>query len=173
MTPNQRMVASWVAIGALLVALAYTCWLWATLSPSGVVNDPVSANPELRLGWKVALWLIELGTAIKTIFAILLTVMAAGIAAAGELYKHKWQIALIAVLCITGAGMCALLMVGMNDTDVLGTLAFYSGFGTNAELKGAANTFFIALIGWFLGFLAAQLGIRALPEKVIKKIFGG
>lgn len=170
--PNQKLVASWLAIGSLIAVIFYLAWLWMTISPDTLVSNPAAEAPELRLGWKVALWFIEIGTAAKVIFALLLTAISVGVARAAEIYRRKFQILAIVLACLSGVLFCILLIVTIADEAVINALAFYSGFESNAELKHAADQFFEVLIGWFSLFMVSQLGLSALsPEGWLKKLF--
>src|SRR5688572_317105 len=100
MTSNQKLVASWIALGVLIMALLALAWLAYLAGNSNFVDDPNSDNPKLHFIWKAALWFIELGTSAKVLFATIITVITSGIGAVGEIYKSTRQTAMIAVLCL-------------------------------------------------------------------------
>lgn len=173
MTSNQKKMAALLAILFLLLGIGCVGWLWGTMAPGLIVTDPASPDPELKTIWKVALWLIQLGTGAKVIFAALLTAIAAGVATLGDIYKQKWQIALVVVLSLAGIALSVLANVDIGDERILSALSYYSSFQSNADLKQAANAFFVAMIGWFSAFIIAQLGISAVKaEGWVKKLLG-
>lgn len=177
MTVEQKRVSSWLAILMLVVAVVWLAWLTYWAWSSDFVDNPAGDDPSLHLSWRIALWFVELGTLLKPLFAILITVIMAGVAAAAQMYKSTGQITIIAVLCLAGVGLSIMLMV-LIGIDANGEiLRYYSKYETLRELGSAANVFLGSMIGWFSGFLASQLGIRVAPEggtmkRLLARAFG-
>lgn len=164
MSPEQKRVASWIALGFLFVGVLAVWWLAYLTLASAFVNNPEADDPELYLSWKIFVWFTELGATAKTAFATIITVITAGVAAAGEFYRSKSQIALIAVASLSGIAGCVILMVLTADDSNGEILRYFSNYDTLSQLKRGVNTFAWSIVAWFSFFLASQLGISALKQ---------
>lgn len=177
MTLEQKRVASWIAVGLLAAGVIALAWLTYLASTSNFVDNPSGDDPKLHFSWRIALWFIELGTALKVAFASLITIITVGIGSAAEIYKSTRQIALIASVCLMGIALAVVLMVLIGDDANGEILRYFSKYDTLPELESAADTFFWAAVGWFSFFLASQLGIRVSKEggavrNLLARLFG-
>lgn len=164
MTVEQKRVASWIAIAVLVLGVLWLAWLVYKAGTSSFVDDPASEEPKLLLAWSIALWFVELGTSVKVLFAGVIAVITSGMAAAGEFYKNTRQIALIAVLCLAGIGLCVVMMVLLGDGSRGEILRYFSKYETLPEIESAADAFLWSVLGWFTLFLLSQLGISAVKQ---------
>src|SRR4051812_17831908 len=126
MSPEQKRVAAWIAVGTLIIVFVALAWLTYLAAHSSFVDNPQADQPNLDLSWRIALWFIELGTGAKILFATLILVVTAGVAAAGELYRSRLQIALIAILCLASIVACILLNVLTGDETNGEALRYFS-----------------------------------------------
>jgi hypothetical protein len=129
------------------------------------VDDPGRDQPQLLEVWIVTLWCIKQGAALKVLFAALLVVISAAVAAVGRVVERLLHLLLLCFLCLAGIVASTWVMIQLSDPQALATLRWFSDFQTDAEVNTAVTWLFGALIGWFGGFMIVLLRLQALARK--------
>ncbi|UIP07902.1 hypothetical protein LY632_05760 [Erythrobacter sp. SDW2] len=174
MTPYQKRVAAWIAVGLLALAVAYAIALAASAA-NGSYLVPAGTGEDVGLSrlWRSAAFFMRNGALATTVFAAFLTVVSVAVAKVTEVHSRQWEIAAISILCLTGIGAATMAMIEVSQpavgdqTSPVVLLDYYGEFGpVSAEVSERwVNSFFGSLIGWFGGFLAAVLGISLMDKK--------
>jgi hypothetical protein len=86
------------------------------------------------------------------------------------LHRRLWSVLLVCCMCLAGIAACIALLVWIDITELR---SFVDG-GKDEVVQRSVNVFVTALIAWFSGFMATQLGISVQrPLGALKKIGKG
>ena len=162
MSDGQKKIAAWLAIAVLCLAVVVATWLAVLAGQSHFAADPRQNPPRALEVWVFALWFMQKGAALNAIFATLLTLLGVAVTVVSDVYKRTAQLAILTSLCVIGILACIYLMVKLDTEENLATLRYFGGFATDAAAESAINWAFGSLMGWFVVFLGAQLGISSL-----------
>jgi hypothetical protein len=154
-----------VAILILAVALIWVSVLAGYSLAEHTTYLREDGEPRLFFIWRSLLWFASEGDLTGRIFAGLVALAGVCIQALAKLHRSVLSVVLIAAACLVGIIACVTVMVvtGEADGPVVRSLRAAVG-GDEAQLRGAIQLFMGALAVWFVGFLAAQLGISILKE---------
>lgn len=173
MSDDQKKVAAWVAIAVLCLAVVAATWLAFLAGQSHFAADPDQSPPQPLEIWVFALWFMKKGAALNATFATLLTLLGVAVTAVSDVYKRTVQLTVLTLLCAVGICACIYLMVKLDSPEALATLRYFGGFADDGAAESAVNWAFGSLMGWFVVFLAAQLGISSLAASgAIRRVAG-
>lgn len=162
---NRKAVAAWITIGLLAIAVLFAAWLAILADAGRFVDDPNRDEPRLLRPWATALWFMKRGEGLTAMFGTLGAIITVGIGWVADLYKRKAQIAVLALLSLVGVGACVAAMVALDSDAKLSELVYHGNLDSIDTASSVSTWFFGALIGWFVSFLAAQLGLSSLQSK--------
>ena len=165
MRGTRETVLAIIAIFFLAVAVVAVTYLAYLATRGQFVDDPARDQPQLLEIWVVTLWCINQGAALKVLFAALLVVISAAVAAVGRVVEQVLHLLLLCFLCLAGIVASAWVMIQLSDPRALATLRWFSDFQADAEVNTAVTWLFGALIGWFGGFMIVLLRLQVLARR--------
>lgn len=172
MTDDRKRAAALIGILFLCLVVAAMLWLaWLAGTSDYVVLPDSESVEQLNFSWRVVFLFIKLGTAVNTIFAVLLTVISAVAIAVTETYKRLPAILAISLLCLAGIA-AAVLVLTLVDEEALNQIRF----GGNSEMDtvevgNRLRGVIAPVIGWLSALLAGQLGISTIaPNGVLRRL---